>query len=106
VFLVQGDGSPTAWRPGQDTPPASIEFARALEEAYKVYRFKRYVNHREPGHYGPFYVTGGENTQQLGLDILDFFNQYLKDGAMGVPRQRKNHPRPVQSERHSEWRTT
>jgi dipeptidyl aminopeptidase/acylaminoacyl peptidase len=82
VFLVQGDGPPTAWRPGEDVPPASVEFARALEAAYKVYRFKAYVNRGEPTHYGPYYVSGRENTEQLGLDMLDFFDQYLKDSVI------------------------
>ena len=59
-----------------------MEFARALEEAYKVYRFKAYVNRGEPSHYGPYYVSGRENTEELGLDMLDFFDQYLKDSVI------------------------
>ena len=82
VFLVQGGGPATSWRPGEDEPPASLEFARALEEAYKVYRYKTYVNRGEPSHVGPYYVSGRENTAQLALDMLAFFNQYLKDGVV------------------------
>lgn len=82
VFLVQGDGPTTAWRPAEDVPPASMEFARALEEAYKVYRYKVYVNRGEPSHYGPYYVSGRENTEQLALDMLGFFDEYLKDGII------------------------
>ena len=82
VFLIQGGGPTTAWRPGEDAPPASLEFARALEEAYKVYRFKSYVNRGEPSHYGPYYVSGRDNTEQMSLDILEFFDQYLKDGIL------------------------
>jgi dipeptidyl aminopeptidase/acylaminoacyl peptidase len=89
VFLVQGDGPTTAWRPGEDVPPASLEFARALEEAYKVYRYKVYVNRGEPSHYGPYYVSGRENTEQLGLDMLGFFDQYLKDGTIDASSSQK-----------------
>lgn len=89
VFLVQGDGPTTEWRPGEDVPPASLEFARALEEAYKVYRYKAYVNRGEPSHYGPYYVSGRENTEQLGLDMLAFFDQYLKDGIIDASSSQK-----------------
>ncbi|MGA9475660.1 MAG: prolyl oligopeptidase family serine peptidase, partial [Terriglobales bacterium] len=89
VFLVQGDGPTTAWRPGEDVPPASLEFARALEEAYKVYRYKAYVNRGEPSHYGPYYVSGRENTEQLALDMLAFFDQYLKDGIIDASSSQK-----------------
>jgi dipeptidyl aminopeptidase/acylaminoacyl peptidase len=80
MFLIQGGGPITSWRPGEDQPPASLEFARALEEAYKVYRYKVYVNDTEPSHYGPYYVSGFENTSTMALDMLDFFNLYLKSG--------------------------
>jgi len=95
VFLVQGGGPATSWRPGEDDPPASLEFARALEEAYKVYRYKSYVNHGEPSHVGPYYVSGRENTAQLALDMLDFLNQYLKDNVVdSFSRARANTTSP------------
>ena len=79
VFLIQGGGPVTSWRPGEDAPPASMEFARALEHAYKVYRYKIYTNNSEPSHYGPYYVSGVENPANMALDLLQFFDQYLKD---------------------------
>ncbi|MGB8590930.1 MAG: S9 family peptidase [Candidatus Acidiferrales bacterium] len=89
VFLIQGSGPTTTWRPGEDVPPASLEFARALEEAYKVYRFKTYANRGEPSHYGPYYVSGRENTEQMALDMLDFFDEYLRDGIIDASSTEK-----------------
>jgi dipeptidyl aminopeptidase/acylaminoacyl peptidase len=88
VFLIHGGGPTTSWRPGEDAPPASLEFARALEEAYKVYRYKVYTNDTEPSHYGPYYVTGSKNLADMALDMLHFFDQYLKDGLVTLAPQK------------------
>ncbi len=47
-------------------------FADELLRHYKVSRYKGY-----PGE--PFYVRSRENRRQMLLDMLDFFDQYLKD---------------------------
>ncbi len=91
VLLIQGGGPTTSWRPGEDAPPASLEFARALEEAYKVYGYKIYTNNTEPSHYGPYYVTGNKNTADMAVDMLEFFDQYLKDGLVTLAPLGRNH---------------
>ena len=48
------------------------EFANEMERLYKVVRWKVYPNEN-------FYVMSLTNTRQMLLDMLDFFNQYLKD---------------------------
>jgi dipeptidyl aminopeptidase/acylaminoacyl peptidase len=80
VFLVHGEGKETSWRPGVVPIIASKEFALALEKEYKVVLYKTY-----PGE--TYYITGKENNRQLLLDMLDFFDRYLKDQG-SVPATR------------------
>ncbi|MBI4503563.1 MAG: S9 family peptidase [Gemmatimonadetes bacterium] len=76
VFLVHGIGKETAWRPGVPPIIASQEYALALEKEFKVVKYKTY-----PGE--TYYVSGRENSRQLLLDMLDFFDQYLKTSVAG-----------------------
>jgi len=64
TFLVHGEGR-------FPESHASKRFAAELERHYKVVRYKAY-----PGE--NYYVSGLANTRQMYLDILEFFNQYLK----------------------------
>ena len=74
VFLVHGTGRSEAWRP--EVPPitASAEFALALERQHKIVQYRTYPNEA-------YYVYGRENRRQLLLDMLEWFDRYLKDGA-------------------------
>jgi dipeptidyl aminopeptidase/acylaminoacyl peptidase len=51
---------------------ASKKFADELERYYKVFRYQTYPNEN-------YYVGGGPNQRQMFLDVLEFFDQYLKD---------------------------
>jgi dipeptidyl aminopeptidase/acylaminoacyl peptidase len=78
VFVIHGVGKETPWRPGVVPIPASQEYVLALEKEYKVVKYKTY-----PGE--TYYVYGRENSKQVMLDMLDFFNQYLKDASAPLP---------------------
>jgi len=72
VFLIHGVGKETSWRPGVVPIIASREYALALEQEYKVVMYQTY-----PGE--TYYISGRENNRQLLLDMLEFFDRYLKD---------------------------
>ncbi len=72
AFVLQGDGVTQAWRPGVLPIPASLEFVHALDRLNKVVKYKVY-----PGE--TYYVSGRENSKQVLLDLLDWFERYLKD---------------------------
>jgi dipeptidyl aminopeptidase/acylaminoacyl peptidase len=74
VFLIYGTGQTQSWRPGVYPIPASMEFAHALDRFNKVVKVKTY-----PGE--TYYVTGRENSTQVLLDILEWFDLYLRDGV-------------------------
>lgn len=65
AFLPYGEGR----YPGS---PQSKLFATALQKYSKVFRLKAY-----PGE--TYYVRSLENRRQMLLDMLDFFDQFLKD---------------------------
>jgi len=65
TFILHGEGK----YPGS---PQSKLFATALQKYYKVFRYKAY-----PGE--TYYVQSFENRCQMLLDMLDFFDQFLKD---------------------------
>ena len=67
TFLVHGEGFFPESR-------ASHNFASALERHYKVFRHKPYPNEN-------YYVRSRENRRQMLLDMLDFFNAFLKDAG-------------------------
>lgn len=67
IMLVHGEGQ-------FPNSHASRRFAAELERHYKVFRYQTY-----PGE--NYYVSGGANQRRLFLDLLAFFDLYLKDGA-------------------------
>lgn len=67
IMLVHGEGQ----FPGSH---ASRKFATELERHYKVFRYQTY-----PGE--NYYVSGTANQRKMFLDMLDFFDLYLKDGS-------------------------
>ncbi len=73
TFVIQGEGVGPAWRPGVYPIPASLEFVHELDRFNKVVKYKIY-----PGE--SYYVTGRENSRQVLLDMLEWFDRYLKDG--------------------------
>ncbi len=72
AFVLHGEGVTQAWRPGVYPIPASLEFVHALDRLNKVVKYKVY-----PGE--TYYVTGRENSKHVLLDLLDWFDRYLKD---------------------------
>lgn len=78
TFLVHGTGAVTPWRPGQMPVPASLDFARALDAQYKIFRYKAY-----PGE--TYYVYGRANVREKLHDMLDFLDQFLRDGVRDAP---------------------
>jgi dipeptidyl aminopeptidase/acylaminoacyl peptidase len=76
VLLLQGSDAPTIpWRPAQKPVPASVDFARALDQHYKTFRHVSYPA-------GSYYVYGRENTMQKLADMLMFFDQFLRDNTV------------------------
>jgi dipeptidyl aminopeptidase/acylaminoacyl peptidase len=78
TFLIHGVGATSSWRPAEMPVPASIDFARALDAHYKVFRYKAY-----PGE--TYYITSRDNIRVKLGDMLAFFDQYLKDGLRTAP---------------------
>lgn len=79
VFLIHGTGRTQPWRPGVAPIRASEEFAHALDRHHKVVKYTTYPNET-------YYVNGRDNQRQVLLDMLDWFDRYLKDGASGYSR--------------------
>lgn len=67
LFMVHGVGR----YPGSDQ---SELFARALENHYKPFRYTTYPDEN-------YYVYGKANRRKMLADMLDFFDQFLKDEA-------------------------
>lgn len=78
TYLMHGEGARTPWRPGQASVPASLDFARALDAEYKIFRYKAY-----PGE--TYYVTSRTNIREKLGDMLGFFDQFLKDNVSDAP---------------------
>ena len=75
VLLLQGsDDSTIPWRPAQKPIPALVNFARALDQEYKIFRYKSYPA-------GSYYISGRDNTIQKLIDMEAFFGQFL--GSVG-----------------------
>ncbi len=72
AFIIHGAGLHVL-----DADYAGYEFAKALEGAGKLVRYKTYPNET-------YYVYGRENTKQMLQDMLEFFDTYLKDGVRGT----------------------
>jgi dipeptidyl aminopeptidase/acylaminoacyl peptidase len=76
TFLIHGEGRRVPWRPEQQDPEmASLDFARALDQQYKIFRYKAF-----PGE--SYYVYGRDNTIQKLLDMNAFFGQFLRDNVV------------------------
>ena len=81
IFSVERVTTPTFLVHGEGRFPrssASLNFALELEKNYKVFRLKAYPNEN-------YYVRGRKNRRQLLLDMLSFFDQFLKGGPKGDP---------------------
>jgi dipeptidyl aminopeptidase/acylaminoacyl peptidase len=74
AFVIQGEGVTERWRPGVLPIPASLEFVHGLDRHNKPVKYKVY-----PGE--TYYIGGRENAKQVLLDLLDWFDLYLKDGV-------------------------
>ena len=70
TFVIQGEGVAADWRLREDQPQAALDFARKLDQHYKIVRYKAY-----PGE--GYYVYGRDNTIQKLHDMLDFFEEFL-----------------------------
>lgn len=64
-FVLHGEGK---W-PWTD---AGLEFSRALERVYKTFKYKVYPNEN-------YYVLSTPNVRQMLLDMLEWFNLYLRN---------------------------
>lgn len=78
IFFVEDVTTPTFLVHGEGFFPesqASYNFAAALEKNYKVFRHEAYPNEN-------YYVRSRTNRRQMLLDMLDFFDQFLKNGVV------------------------
>src|SRR5687768_302326 len=75
AFIIHGVGLHVL-----DADYAGYEFAKALEGAGKLVRYKTYPNET-------YYLYGRENTKEMLQDMLAFFEMYLKDG---IQRHRRH----------------
>ncbi|HEX6261034.1 MAG TPA: S9 family peptidase, partial [Woeseiaceae bacterium] len=81
TFVLHGVGATSTWRPGLEEVPAGVDFARGLAKNYKTYRYKTYPNET-------YYVYGKENSKQVLIDMLAFFDEFLKDGVIDLAPRR------------------
>lgn len=75
VSSIEKVTTPTFVIHGEGLYPGSVLaklFATELQRHYKVFRYKAYQGET-------FYVRSLKNRRQMLLDMLDFFDQYLKD---------------------------
>ena len=70
TFVIQGEGVAAGWRMREGQPQAALNFARKLDQYYKIVRYKAYPNEG-------YYVYGRDNTIQKLHDMLDFFEEFL-----------------------------
>jgi dipeptidyl aminopeptidase/acylaminoacyl peptidase len=64
TLVIHGEG-------GLPRSAASSDFVKAMEKEYKTVRYKTYPNEG-------YYVGSLANTRKMWLDMLDFFNEFLK----------------------------
>jgi dipeptidyl aminopeptidase/acylaminoacyl peptidase len=77
-FAVKNVKTPTFVLNGCCRFPGSEQnkkLAEALEKEYKVFKFKQYPNEN-------YYVRNRENRRQMLLDMLEWFDKYLKDDTV------------------------
>ena len=75
IFFVENVTTPTFLVHGEGFFPeseASHNFAAALEKNYKVFQHIAYPNEN-------YYVRSRANRRQMLLDMLQFFDEFLKD---------------------------
>ena len=77
TFVIQGEGVAAAWRLREGQPQAALDFARKLDQHYKIVRYKAY-----PGE--GYYVYGRDNTIRKLNDMLDFFEEFLVTEITGL----------------------
>ncbi len=77
TFVIQGEGVAADWRLREGQPQAALNFARKLDQHYKIVRYKGY-----PGE--GYYVYGRDNTIEKLHDMLDFFEEFLVTEIGGV----------------------
>ena len=80
IYWARQATTPTFVLNGEGAAPrssASRDFAQALEKEYKTVQYKAY----SPEGY---YVQSPRNTRQMWLDMLEFFDRYLKDDVPNV----------------------
>ena len=70
TFVIQGEGIAADWRLEEGGAPAALDFARKLDQHYKIVRYKAY-----PGE--GYYVYGRDNTIEKLHDMLHFFEEFL-----------------------------
>jgi dipeptidyl aminopeptidase/acylaminoacyl peptidase len=79
TLVLHGSGTEIEWRPEQEHPEMpGLNFARALDQHYKIYRYKMYPA-------GSYYISGRTSVRQQLLDMLEFFDQFLRDGSSATP---------------------
>jgi dipeptidyl aminopeptidase/acylaminoacyl peptidase len=77
IFAIDNVTTPTFLVHGEGRFPrsqASRNFALKLEKNYKAFRLKAYPNEN-------YYVRSKKNRRQMLLDMLEFFDTFLGDGA-------------------------
>ena len=77
TFVIQGEGVAADWRLREGQPQAALDFARKLDQHYKIVRYKAY-----PGE--GYYVYGRDNTIRKLHDMLDFFEEFLVTEIEGM----------------------
>ena len=70
TFVIQGEGVAAGWRIREGQPQAALNFARKLDQYYKIVRYKAYPDEG-------YYVYGRENTIRKLSDMLNFFEEFL-----------------------------
>ena len=71
TFVIQGEGVAAGWRIPEGEPQAALNFARMLDQQYKIVRYKAYAGEG-------YYVYGRQNTIDKLHDMEDFFEEFLR----------------------------
>ena len=71
TFVIQGEGVTADWRLPEGEPHAALNFARKLDQHYKIVRYKAYPDEG-------YYVYGRQNTIDKLHDMEDFFAEFLR----------------------------
>ncbi len=71
TFVIQGEGVAAGWRITEGQPQAALNFARMLDQQYKIVRYKAYAGEG-------YYVYGRQNTIDKLHDMEDFLEEFLR----------------------------